>query len=171
MDNTAYVGLGSNKGNKIEYMREAVGKLHGNGNCSVIKVSSVYETLPYGYKEQDNFLNAVLKMETGYSFSDLLPLLKKIEAEVGRSKNPKWGPREIDLDLLFFNDLIYEDDKLTIPHKEVQYRDFVLVPLCEIEPDLIHPALNKKICDIYIEESEKCIIGKIPEKIILKWEK
>ncbi len=90
---------------------------------------------------------------------------------MGRTKNPKWGPREIDLDLLFFNDLVYNDENLTIPHKEVQYRDFALVPLCEIAPDLFHPAINKKICDIYIEESEKCIIGKIPEKILLNWEK
>ena len=169
--NTAYLGLGSNKGDKIGFLREAIKKLQEDRNCNVLSISSVYETKPYGYKDQDNFFNAAIKLETGYSFSGLLPVLKRIETEVGRIKNPKWGPREIDLDLLFYNDLIYEDENLTIPHKEVQYRDFVLVPLCEIEPDLFHPALNKKICDIYIEESEKCIIGKIPEKILLTREK
>jgi len=167
IENKVFVGLGSNKGNKIGYMNEAVRKLQTDANCSVVKVSSVYETKPYGYIDQDNFYNAALELDTEYSFRDLLPVLKRIEVEVGRTKNPKWGPREIDLDLLLFNDLIYEDERLTLPHKEVQYRDFVLVPLCEIAPDLMHPALNKKICDIYIEESEKCIIGKIPGKILL----
>ena len=166
VDNTVYIGLGSNKGDKLEFIREAVKKIQEDENCNVTIASSVYETKPYGFKEQDNFLNAAIGITTGYSFNDLLLLLKKIESEIGRTKNSKWGPREIDLDLLFYNNLVYEDDRLTIPHKGVQNRDFVLVPLCEIAPELIHPALNIKICDIYIEESEKCIIGKIPGKIL-----
>lgn len=165
-NNVVYIGIGSNKGNKIEYIREAVRKIQEDENCSVTVASSVYETKPYGFKEQDNFFNAAIGINTSLSFNDLLPLLKKIEKDIGRTKNPKWGPREIDLDLLFFNDLIYEDERLTIPHKEVQYRDFVLVPLCEIAPELIHPALNVKICDICIDESEKCIIGRLSDKIL-----
>ncbi len=165
-ENTAYIGLGSNKGDKAGYLREAVRRISEDKNCSVVAASSVYETKPYGLKEQDNFLNAALEIRTGYSFSELLPVLKKIEAELGRTENRRWGPREIDLDLLLYNDIVYRDERLSIPHDEIQYRDFVLVPLCEIAPDLIHPALNKKICNITVEESEKCIIGKIPEKIL-----
>ena len=165
-ENTAYIGLGSNKGDKAGYLREAVLRIREDKNCSVIAASSVYETKPYGLKDQDNFLNAALEIKTGYSFSELLPVLKRIEAELGRTENRRWGPREIDLDLLLYNDIVYRDEKLTIPHDEIQFRDFVLVPLCEIAPDLIHPALNKKICNINIEESEKCIIGKIQESIL-----
>ena len=147
-------------------MKSSVQKLDENGNCSVIQVSSVYETKPYGYKEQDNFLNAAAKISTSYTFIELLNRLKLIEHELGRLKSNKWGPREIDLDLLFFNEMVYSDERVTIPHKEITSRDFVLVPLCEISPDFIHPALNKKICDICIDESDQCIIRKLPDSII-----
>ncbi len=140
-------------------------KLNENGSCKVIRVSSVYETRPYGFQDQENFLNAAAKISTGYSFIELLDRLKKIESELGRIKRNKWGPREIDLDLLFFNEIVYSDERVTIPHKEITARDFVLVPLCEITPELIHPALNIKICDICIDESGHCIIRKLTDNI------
>ena len=140
-------------------------KLNENGSCKVIRVSSVYETRPYGFQDQENFLNAAAKISTGYSFIELLDRLKKIESELGRIKRNKWGPREIDLDLLFFNEIVYSDERVTIPHKEITARDFVLVPLCEITPELIHPALNIKICDICIDESVHCIIRKLTDNI------
>lgn len=130
-----------------------------------MEASSVYETKPYGYKNQGNFLNAAVKISTEFSFIQLLDYLKLIEKNLGRVKTEKWGPREIDLDLLFFNDLIYSNDRVTIPHKEIAYRDFVLVPLCEISPNFVHPALKIKICDICINESEKCILRKQIDKI------
>ncbi len=129
-------------------------------------VSSIYETKPYGVKEQDNFLNAVIKISTSYDLSRLFILLKNIEDELGRKSNTKWGPREIDLDLLFFNDIVYSDEKIIIPHKEIELRDFVLTPLCEIAPDLFHPVLNQKISDICIDEKNKTIIAKIQDKIL-----
>ncbi len=128
--------------------------------------SSIYETKPYGVKEQDNFLNAVIKISTSFNLSQLFIFLKNIEDELGRKSNTKWGPREIDLDLLFFNDIVYSDEKIIIPHKEIELRDFVLTPLCEIAPDLFHPVLNQKISDICIDEKNKTIIAKIQDKIL-----
>ena len=161
-----YIALGSNIGDRINYLRQAIEKLNNNENISVEEASSVYETLPYGNKDQANFYNAVIRISTGYELIELLDCLKEIEKNLGRLKKEKWGPREIDLDLLFYNHLIYSDERITVPHKEIIKRDFVLVPLCEIAPQFIHPELNKKICDICIQESEKNIIRKIPDKIL-----
>ena len=102
---------------------------------------------------------------TGYKLLELLDRLKAIEKKIGRENGAKWGPREIDLDILLFNDLIFSNDRITVPHKELVKRDFVLIPLSEIAPDLIHPALNQKISDICIVESEKTVIGKIQQKL------
>ncbi len=147
-------------------MRSAAVSLNEKGKFSVTKASSVYETKPYGYKDQENFLNAAVQIETDLNFFELLDNLKLIEKKLGRIERTKWGPREIDLDLLFYNNVIFSNEKITVPHKEVEHRDFVLIPLCEIAGDLIHPALNIKICDICIDSSEKCIIKKLPDKIL-----
>ena len=111
-------------------------------------ISSVYETEPYGVKDQDDFLNVVIKINMEYSPVDLFSLLKSIEKDLGREKTIKWGPREIDLDILFYNDLIYSDENLTIPHKGIAERDFVLAPLNEIDADLVHPVTGKKISEL-----------------------
>lgn len=153
-------------GERLEHLKQAVKSLNDSDGISVEKVSSIYETAPWGVKDQGNFLNAVIKIKTVQNFSDLFYNLKRIEKEIGRKKTIRYGPREIDLDLLFFNDLIYSDQDLTIPHKGAAERDFVLVPLCEIAEDLIHPVLKKKICDICINESENSIIKKMMEKIL-----
>ena len=164
--NTAFVGLGSNKGDKLSYLKDAVEKINEDELSEVLEASSVYESTPYGNTDQENFLNAVVKVSTDRGFMELLELLKGIESEIGRTESVKWGPREIDLDLLFFNDLVYSDEKIAVPHEEIQYRDFVLVPLCEINPDLVHPALNIKICEMYYAGSEKHIVNKLSDKIL-----
>jgi 2-amino-4-hydroxy-6-hydroxymethyldihydropteridine diphosphokinase len=107
----------------------------------------------------------------------LFTFLKSIEKKVGRKSRVKWGPREIDLDILFFNDMIYSDDELTIPHKDLLNRDFVLVPLSEIAPDFIHPVISKKIREISIfrteynkssvKQKESYIIRKIPHRVLI----
>ncbi|OGU75966.1 MAG: 2-amino-4-hydroxy-6-hydroxymethyldihydropteridine diphosphokinase [Ignavibacteria bacterium RBG_16_34_14] len=160
MKNTAFIALGSNKGDKLDYLRKAINKI--KQECEVEICSSLYETKPLGNFNQENFLNAVIKISTGYSLIELFNFLKGIEKELGRSKTEKWGEREIDLDILFFNDVVYSDEIITVPHKGIAKRDFVLVPLCEIEPGLIHPELKQKICDIMVPDSEKCIIRKLP---------
>jgi 7,8-dihydro-6-hydroxymethylpterin-pyrophosphokinase len=103
--------------------------------------------------------------------------LKSVEHQVGRTVTQKWGPREIDLDILFYNDLIFSNDEITIPHKDLLNRDFVLVPLFEIAPDLIHPSMNKKISEIIIfqsvdnessaQASKKYILRKIPHRVLI----
>ena len=161
-ENTAYVALGSNKGNKLEQLKNAVEKIDSDSFSSVEKVSPVYETLPFGIETQENFLNAVIKIRTNYLMIDLFKSLKQIEKDLGRTESVRWGPREIDLDLLFYNDEIYSDKNLTVPHSGITQRDFVLVPLCKVEPGLIHPELNKKICDICKDVLQKNIIREMP---------
>ena len=164
-ENISYIALGSNKGDRFTHLRKAIQEIILDKNNSVENVSSVYETLPYGYKDQENFYNAVIKIKTSYQLMELLDFLKSIEKKIGREYSAKWGPREIDLDILFYNDLIFSNDRVTVPHKEVTKRDFVLIPLSEIAPDLNHPALNQKISDICIVESEKTVIGAIQQKL------
>lgn len=165
-------------GVQINNIDNAVELIDQNPGCEVEKVSSVYETLPYGVVEQDEFFNAVIKIETDIEPKELFHFLKSVENKVGRNITKKWGPREIDLDILLYNDLIYSDEEITIPHKDLLNRDFVLVPLMEIEPELIHPEHNKKISEISIfkKESEQTfaktiksnIIRKIPHQILVK---
>lgn len=160
MKNTAYIGLGSNIGDRkknILSALEIISSLEGN---HIESVSSLYESAPYGKEDQDNFLNAVIKLSTSFDFQDLLKKLKEMEIKIGRILREKWGPREIDLDILFYNNLIFSNEIITLPHEGVIYRDFVLVPLCEIEPELIHPVYNKKVCELICELKVKSILKK-----------
>jgi 2-amino-4-hydroxy-6-hydroxymethyldihydropteridine diphosphokinase len=166
IQNTVYIGLGSNKGDKFLYLQEAAAKLNETPGYRVIKCSSVYETKPFGYKDQENFLNAAIEVYCDTSLLQVIDCLKEIEKELGRIPSPRWGPREIDMDLLFYNNTVFSNDRVTVPHKEVTSRDFVLIPLCEIAADLIHPVLNMKICDICVSDSEKYIIRKLPGTIL-----
>jgi 2-amino-4-hydroxy-6-hydroxymethyldihydropteridine diphosphokinase len=125
----------------------------------------VYETKPFGDIQQNNFFNAVIKIETDYKPKELFYFLKNIEVKLGRTKSFKWGPREIDLDLLFYNKEIYSDSELTIPHRGVTERDFVIVPLCDIEPDFMHPVTQKKVSDIDLTKIESNIINKTEYKL------
>lgn len=147
-------------------MRRAVIKLNETPGYHVIRSSSVYETKPFGYKDQENFLNAAIEVSTESPLLEVIGCLKRIEKELGRVPSERWGPREIDLDLLFYNDVVFSNEKVTVPHKEIASRDFVLVPLCEIIPGFIHPALNLKICDICISDTEKYIVKKLSDTIL-----
>ncbi len=149
-------------------MRRAVGLLESEYDCNIEEVSSVYETKPYGIKEQGNFFNAVIKITTKKDLAEIFYSVKQIEKQVGRTEGIKWGPREIDLDILFFNDLVYKDERITVPHESIEFRDFVLTPLCEIAPNFFHPVLMEKISDICSSENEKTIIRKIQEEILNK---
>ena len=162
--NIAFIALGSNKGDKLDYLRKAVKEIEKEKDCKVVSISSVYETKPFGNVEQENFYNCAAEIGTSILLINFFHLLKNIEQKLGRTKAIRWGPREIDLDLLFFNNEIYSDDEIKVPHEGIPYRDFVAVPLCEIAPNLIHPELNLKICDICI--TEKNIIKKLKQKIL-----
>jgi 2-amino-4-hydroxy-6-hydroxymethyldihydropteridine diphosphokinase len=159
--NTAYLSLGSNIGDRSKNLKEAIARIEQNPECMIAAVSSFYETKPYGYAEQDNFINAVIKIETDLQLVELFNFIKNIEKEMGRLQRVKWGPRELDIDILFFNDEIRKSDELTVPHKGIIERDFVLIPLKEIAPDLIHPELVQKISDICKTIKENNIIRKI----------
>ena len=131
---TCYVGLGSNVGDRLEHLRRAVALLD-SGDVEVVVASGVYETEAVG-PEQPDFLNAVVEARTALSAHDLLARLKEIEAEIGRTPSERWGPREIDLDLLTYGDETIEEDDLQVPHPRMGERAFVLVPLAEIASDV-----------------------------------
>lgn len=134
----AFVGLGSNLGDRFSHMKSAVAMMKSR-ELEVISVSSVYETDPVGPPQPD-FLNAACEIETGLSARDLLSCLKEIEQSLGRTKGDRWGPREIDLDLLLYGDQTIAEDDLTVPHPELTHRAFMMVPLLELDPDLELPS-------------------------------
>lgn len=161
MENKVYLGLGSNKGDRLEHIKDAVYYLNAVTRSEVTKCSLIYETTPYGGVKQDNFYNAVCEYQTELSLTQLLFTVKEIEKTLGREESGKWGPREIDIDILLYNDLIYEDESLIVPHKEMLKRDFVIIPLVEINPDIVHPVLNVKLGEIKFNEEEKHIVNKL----------
>lgn len=138
---TAYIGIGSNLGNRQKNCLRSIELLEKRG-IIVKKRSSMNETEPWGVKDQPQFINMAIEIETELGPHELLRILKDVEREVGRGATFKWGPRIIDLDILLFNDLFLREDNLQIPHPLMHERDFVLKPLCEIAPDRIHPLLK-----------------------------
>ncbi len=147
---TAYIGIGSNLGNREKNCVRAIELLEKRG-IPVKKKSSMYETEPWGIKDQPRFINMAIEIETFFEPEELLRILEEVEREVGRGVSFKWGPRIIDLDILLFNNIFLKKDNLEIPHPLMDKRDFVLKPLCEIAPDIIHPLLKVRICDLLKE--------------------
>lgn len=144
----ALIGIGSNIGDREKNCDEAM-KLISEREMDIISRSSKHETEPWGVKDQPFFINMAVRIRTGLTPSGLLERLKAIEKEMGRGTKERWGPRIIDLDILFYDDLIINGPDLTIPHPHLTRRDFVLKPLLEIAPDTIHPVLKKSIREIY----------------------
>ena len=134
---TVYLGLGSNVGSRESNLWQALKFLSGHGNA-VQEVSPVYETDPVGYADQESFLNCVCRFETNLKPKELLATVKGIEGLVGRTPTFQNGPREIDIDILFYGDVVMESEELTIPHLCIAERAFVLVPLADIASDMVH---------------------------------
>lgn len=140
---TAYIGLGSNMGDKRGYLDFAVTELAESGACRVRRVSEYIVTKPVGFTEQDDFLNACAEIDTVLSPEELLSLLHKIENGAGREREVHWGPRTLDLDILLYDDIAISTESLTIPHPEMTKRRFVLEPLCDIAPFAYHPVARE----------------------------
>ena len=151
---TAYLALGSNIGDSKAFLDEAVKALDALPTSSVEKVSQYLVTPPYGVTDQPDFLNGCLKLRTLLYPRELLQEMNRIEKEAGRERIIHWGPRTLDLDLIFYDDLILEEDDLCIPHVEMHKRKFVLEPLEEIAPYKRHPANGKTVREM-LEELEK----------------
>ena len=134
-----FIGLGSNIGDRQEFLKRAAGELKKLPSTRIVWFSSVYETDPYGKTDQPKFLNAVGEIETGFGPAELMREVQRIESAIGRSTGERWGPREIDIDLLVYDGVVYSDQGVTVPHPDLERRKFVLVPLREIAPDLVHP--------------------------------
>lgn len=140
-----YLSLGSNIGNKRKNLLEAIRKIGELENTEVVKSSTILETEPFGYLEQDNFLNACLEVKTLMTAQEFLKEILQIELDMGRVREIKWGPRIIDIDILFYDKEIIEEDNLAVPHPWICEREFVLDPLSEIAPNYIHPLEKKTI--------------------------
>ncbi|KUR60594.1 2-amino-4-hydroxy-6-hydroxymethyldihydropteridine diphosphokinase [Bacillus safensis] len=142
MNNTAYIALGSNIGKKETYLKEAVRKLHEHPEVQVELISSIYETTPVGYENQDDFLNMAVKITTSLRPEELLSLTQTIEQELGRTREVRWGPRTADLDILLYNRENIETEQLVVPHPRMYERLFVLVPMSEICPEIGEVQIN-----------------------------
>ena len=148
--NTIFLQLGSNMGDREAYLHDTI-RLIVKEIGAIHKSSKVYESVPWGVDNQNNYLNQVLKVKAQFSPEEVLEKVLKIEDKVGRVRNEKWGERIIDIDILFFNDLIIEKEGICIPHVHLQSRKFVLIPLNEIAPRFIHPKYNKMISELLFE--------------------
>jgi len=155
MDHIVYLALGSNLGNRLANLKNAVSNL--TPQTKVKKKSPVYETPPWGDTEQPMFLNMAVKVETYLDPENLLAHLKRLETALGRVPNHQNGPRLIDIDILFYDDIAFSTPSIVIPHPRLYERGFVLVPLNDIAPNHVHPELRKTVKEMMLQVSRKDI--------------
>ncbi|KDR94420.1 2-amino-4-hydroxy-6-hydroxymethyldihydropteridinediphosphokinase [Peptoclostridium litorale DSM 5388] len=146
----AFISLGSNMGDRLLNLKNAIEKIQGLEDTNVLSKSSVYETEPWGLEEQDSFLNMCINIETGLSPRELLQKLLGIESELGRKRIIRWGPRTIDLDILIYDDISVEEEDLLIPHPRISERAFVLMPLEEIAAGM---TINGRSIDYWLKKA------------------
>jgi len=147
----AFVAFGSNLGDKEKFIDEAIEALSNLPQINIVAISDKIVTKPYGNVEQDVFLNGVMKIETLLPADELLQILQKVEEHAGRERKIHWGPRTLDLDIIFYDDDIISEDDLIVPHPDMKNRDFVLKPLMQIAPYKLHPVYRKTISNMYAE--------------------
>lgn len=152
---TVYLAMGSNMGDKEAYIKDAVRKIEENTECRVKRVSDLIVTEPYGYTDQEEFLNGAMQIETLMSPRRLLSFLHKIEEEADRKRVVRWGPRTLDLDILLFDKEIIDSEELTVPHADMCNREFVLIPLSQIAGYVRHPIVSKTIAELLQELKKK----------------
>jgi dihydroneopterin aldolase/2-amino-4-hydroxy-6-hydroxymethyldihydropteridine diphosphokinase len=151
---TVYLALGSSMGKREEYIEGAVASMREESKIRVKRVSDIIRTAPYGGTAKEEFLNGALEAETLFAPEELLDYLHTLEENAGRDRTIHWGDRTLDLDIIFYDDIIMSTDKLTIPHKDMQNRDFVLVPLAQIDPYIRHPLFHKTV-SVLLKELQK----------------
>ena len=155
-----FLSLGSNLGNRGKNLQKALVELEMWGIKTILS-SSIYETEPIGFKDQPWFYNMVIKAETKFSAEEVLKVISAIEKSLGRERNIRFGPRPIDIDILFYENLILHEEGLAIPHPRLQERLFVLMPLNEIEPHVLHPLLKKQIFELLKECRDTAIVKRL----------
>lgn len=164
-----FIGIGSNLDNRIKNCDQAIKKIVSNSEIELLKLSSLYETNPVGYTNQPKFINQVCNIKTSLTADHLLDFLLKIESDLGRVRDIHWGPRIIDLDLLFFGQQVISLPKLIVPHPLLHERQFVLVPLEEINPDFYHPVLRQTVRELLQKiKNDGNIVEKIQNPITYK---
>lgn len=154
--NDIFLSLGTNVGDRLINIKNTVIEL--KNILRVEKISYIYETEPWGYIDQNKFLNLCIQGSTDMGPQELLIEMKKLEAKIGREKTFQWGPRLIDIDILFYDDLTLQEDKLVLPHSGIEERAFVLIPLLDINPNFIHPVLNKSVLELSKNVSDDGIV-------------
>lgn len=159
--NKAYLGLGSNVGDSVSLLRKTIEYIDSSIDFKITGSSSFYETSPYGNVEQNNFINCVIEIETKFDYKDLFAFTKNAEKDLGRKHREHWGPREVDIDILLFNDDVIKTGELVIPHEDLTNRDFVLVPLLEINSELTNPESKKRLSDYLDTNLENHILNKL----------
>ena len=152
--NKVYIAAGSNLGDKKETLKEAIDKIDKRKDCVVTKVSNFYTTDPVGYEDQDQFVNCVFEIDTLQTPSELMDTLLEVEKDFKRERIIRWGPRTLDLDIIFYDDIISYDEHILIPHPRAHERQFVMKPMCDINPYYVHPIYRKRVMDISSELGE-----------------
>ncbi|MBI3586532.1 MAG: 2-amino-4-hydroxy-6-hydroxymethyldihydropteridine diphosphokinase [Ignavibacteriales bacterium] len=160
-----FICLGSNIGDRLQYLRSALLLVEKMPGTAVKKASAVYETEPVGKKDQAYFLNAVIEIETTLSALAVAEKFKEIEKQLGRTTSQRWGPREIDIDLLFVGERIIQEKDLIVPHPEMYNRKFVLIPMNEIAGDFIDPVRKLSMSDLLTRCSDTSEVKQLPYSI------
>jgi len=164
---TAWIGMGANVGDRLGNFRTALAELESLDATRVARVSSVYDTAPWGVTEQERFLNAVIELETEMAPRDLLAALLRIEERCGRVRYERWGPRTLDLDILLYDDVVIDEEELIVPHPRLAQRAFALVPLAELEPTLGVPGLGATVAALLEQLGDEALdvkrVGPPPE--------
>jgi 2-amino-4-hydroxy-6-hydroxymethyldihydropteridine diphosphokinase len=163
MEHSVFIGLGSNQGEKIKNCEQAIEEILKLEGGLLLSRSSWYYSEPWGREDQDWFINGVIQIRTELCTDELLTKFKEIEKRLGRKNREKWGPRVIDIDILFYDDLSLESPEMEIPHPRILERNFVLIPLAEIAPQFFHPVLKKTIKELLDRSPDQKKVVKVGE--------